>query len=80
MNLEEALKAVHDRQTFLAFVDALLTAAVRDGGDSEINPRTATFLEAALAATADYEGGVDFLEQPSWKGFATFLHLGLIYE
>ena len=41
---------------------------------------TADFLEAALAATSDHEGMTDFLRQPSWEGFATFLYLGLIYE
>jgi hypothetical protein len=80
MDLEDILKAVHDRKSFLAFVTALLREVEQDQGEREINVRTEAFLEAALAATAAHEGTDDFFGQPSWQGFATFLYLGLIYE
>ena len=80
MTLTDALEAVQDRTTFLAFVAALLEEVGQVRGEREINTRTEAFLEAALAATADQEGGTDLLDKPSWRGFATFLYLGLIYE
>ncbi|WP_102126759.1 hypothetical protein [Deinococcus planocerae] len=80
MTSPSALEAVHDRTTFLAFVAALLEEVGQDRGGREINTRTEAFLEAALAATVDREEGTDLLDQPTWRGFATFLYLGLIDE
>ncbi|MDB5306494.1 MAG: putative integron cassette protein [Gemmataceae bacterium] len=86
---EELLDGVHDRASFVAFVDAL--AAEREkaeeleraepvryqlgGALGWQNGTISTFLQAALACFERNPG-----ETPSWRFFAEFLYFGKIYE
>ncbi len=87
--------AVHDRESFFAFVAAL--AAERQSSaaaeDSKHNPYSPArygwenvtienFLEAALAWARSTEMGVKqgLASEPSWREFAVFLNCGKIYE
>ena len=93
MKPEELLRRVHDRESFVAFVNAL--AAERedaerierenpqsymvDGAHNWKNADIASFLYAAL----DYFEEKPFHKpegQPSWKMFAEFLYCGKIIE
>ena len=93
-SLFEYLEGVHDRETFIAFVWAL----VRDreetterenqapeeqrgyGSFGWQNDTIDSYLAAALACLDANEARDDFLREPSWKGFAVFLYCGKIYE
>lgn len=87
------LDAVTDRDSFLAFVSALV-ADRREAGASETgspygpdaggweNVTIEDFLEAAIAWARDTDMGETqgLPASPSWRGFATFLYCGKIYE
>jgi len=85
------LQAVHDRESFFAFVAALAAdrrASVAaeavmpsspygpDAGGWE-NITIESFLEAALAWA---DSGRGLPAAPTWRGFAEFLYCGKIYE
>ncbi len=88
--------AVHDRDSFLAFVRALASdrrasvAADRPASSNPHDPHAGgwengtieDFLEAALAwAESTGMGEAQGLPiEPSWRAFAVFLHCGKIYE
>ncbi len=88
--------AVHDRESFLAFVGALAAdrrasaAAERVAPSKPYSPAAGGwenvtiegFLEAALAwAESTGRGESQGLPAaPTWRGFATFLYCGKIYE
>lgn len=94
MTLHDALEAVNDRVTFLAFVQALIDerrqanqieaddpqsfrwAGALDWQHSTID----AYLDGALRCLQDNEGRIDFLAEPSWRGFAEFLYCGKIHE
>lgn len=96
MELYELLDNVHDRASFFAFVRALTIDRQRSVEMESQNPSSPygpdaggwenvtieDFLKAALAWAEDTGMGVSqgLSESPSWKGFATFLYLGKIYE
>jgi hypothetical protein len=84
-------RAVTDRDSFLAFVRALVVDRRRSVAAERISPSSPygpdaggwenvtveSFLEAALAWAED-SGRLP--AEPSWQAFATFLYLGKIYE
>jgi hypothetical protein len=85
--------AVHDRESFVRFVEALIAQrAEADALESEFpdayrwegaagwqNGSIASFLESALSgAVAQEKWGSK--RAPSWRDFAEFLYLGKIYE
>jgi hypothetical protein len=88
--------AVHDRESFLAFVAALAAdrraavAAERGAPSSPYGPdaggwenvTSKSFLEAALDWAMSTEMGESqgLPPGPSWKGFAMFLYSAKIYE
>ena len=94
MDVHDYLEQVRDRDTFIAFVEAL--AAEREeaeklererpdyyqlgGALNWQNADISSFLYACLACFDDrpYQKGVS--EEPSWRGFAEFLYFGKIYE
>ena len=92
--LSDALEAVHDRITFLHFVQLLIddrTCATRleaekpetyqwSGALGWQHDRIEEYLEGALHCLQDNEGRNDFLTEPTWRGFAEFLYCGKIYE
>ena len=88
--------AVHDRESFLDFVDALArhrrasAEAEQASPSSPYGPQVGgwenvtieDFLDAALSWA---EGSIrienpDFPPKPSWRAFASFLYCGKIYE
>jgi hypothetical protein len=87
------LETVNSRETFLAFVHALIKdrreADAIEQGDPERyrwggandwqNGDIAGFLEAALAYV-DSPTWPERSESPSWKDLAKFLFMGKIYE
>jgi hypothetical protein len=78
-DLREKLERVADLRTFLAFVTALAEdrRAATDWEASTIE----AYLAAAVAWAEDSEGQpLGLAPEPSWKGFATFLYCGKIYE
>ena len=96
VDVHELLDRVEDRVTFFEFVRKLALdrkQAVEleatnpssqygpDAGGWE-NSTIDSYLEAALAWAEDTETGTTqgFSTTPSWKGFATFLYAGKIYE
>lgn len=88
--------AVHDLESFLAFVAALAedrrasVAAEAVAPSSPYGPQAGgwenvtieDFLEAALAwaGTTDEDGTPSLPAEPSWSDFADFLFCGKIYE
>lgn len=85
--------AVHDRESFIAFVDALIEdRAQADALEAESpdhyryggaagwqSSSISAFLECALAGSlAQQRWGGE--RGPSWRDFAEFLYLGKIYE
>lgn len=90
----DALNAVHDRTTFLHFVQVLIderTQATRLEADHPETYRWSgalnwqhnsieDYLDGALRCVEDAEGQNDILVQPSWRAFADFLYAGKIYE
>ena len=96
MDAFEALEKVHDRESFFAFVRALIAdrnASVAQERQVSSSPYSAhaggwdnttieTFLRAALSWAESTGMGVSqgLPEEPSWKAFAVFLYCGKIYE
>lgn len=92
--LFDALEAVHDRASFLHFVQVLIderTYATRlekeqptqyqwSGALNWQHSSIEGYLEGALHCVQDNEGRNDFLAEPSWRAFAEFLYAGKIYE
>lgn len=94
-DLDEMLEAVVDRDSFLAFVKALIVDRrheVAKGKGSPSSPWGAGangwehgtiegYLEAAVAWMEDSCGTAwESPAEPSWKSFAAFLHHGKSYE
>jgi hypothetical protein len=93
MSLEELLDEVDDRESFLAFVEALVEERARaermerespvgyqlGGALGWQNGDISTFLDAALHY---FEPSQYHLPEdtPSWRMFAEFLYFGKIYE
>jgi len=80
MDVQTLLKQVDDRESFFAFVEALV-ADCKDAQSWE-NTTIDDFLSAALAWAKDSDMGVTqgLPEDPTWKTFAVFLYVGKIYE
>ena len=93
--LHEKLEEVIDRDSFLAFVKALIVdreaevAIEKDypsspsgaGANGWENGTIERYLEAAVRWAEDSRGQpLELPEEPSWKAFATFLYCGKIYE
>jgi hypothetical protein len=94
--LDATLEKVSDRESFFNFVKALIAdreqgiAKKRINSDSPCvfsheeweNETIESFLESALswAETTNMGQTQGLSEEPSWKGFATFLYCGKIYE
>jgi hypothetical protein len=88
--LDDAYRQVHDRESFLGFVDALRhdldDAKAKEranpsnpygrGWNNWENPALEWFLGAALAWARDRP----IPEEPSWRSFADFLYAGKVYE
>jgi hypothetical protein len=93
-SLVDYLDEVHDRDTFIAFVWALIRdreeTTEREnqappeqrgyGAFGWQNDTIDSFLAAALACLDANETRDDYLREPSWQGFAHFLFGGMIYE
>jgi hypothetical protein len=91
---EELLDAVNSRETFLAFVGALIedrreADAVEasdpqrfrwSGANGWQNGTIAMFLEGALAYVQSPNWPERQSEAPTWKDLAKFLFMGKIYE
>ena len=93
--LDEKLEAVVDRDSFLAFVKALVADREDEAAKEKENPsspwgagangwehRTIEgYLEAAVAWAEDSRGHPwELPEEPSWRSFAQFLYGGKTYE
>ena len=94
MSVHDCLEQVKDRETFIAFVEAL--ASEREeaeklererpdyyqlGGALDWqNGNISGFLHTALSC---FDGNPQYegvSEEPSWRGFAEFLYFGKIYD
>jgi len=93
--LEEKLGAVVDRESFLAFVKALIADREDEVSKEKEKPSGAWgagangwehgtvegYLEAAVAWAEDSRGHAwELSAEPSWKVFARFLYSGKTYE
>src|SRR5438874_11545682 len=94
--LDEALDAVKDRDTFLAFVRALSNDRGRSVAQEELNPSSPyepdaggwenttiqDFLESAAswAEDSDFDIPEGSPVETAWQAFAGFLYAGKIYE
>ncbi len=89
------LEAVHDRDSFLAFVQALGDDHADEEAKEALEPsppfspgwnewengRIADFLWAAVRYAQDHgDRPTGLPREPSWKAFAEFLYGGKIYE
>jgi len=95
-DLFNKLEQVTDRDSFFAFVKALIEDRKDEKAKELINPRepygsgandwvnenVEDFLEAALAWAEDTNMGQsqELSGEPSWKSIAVFLYSGKIYE
>ena len=94
-NLDELLETVVDRESFLAFVKALVADRLDGVAKEKENPSSPwsagangwehgtieSYLDAAVACMEDSQGTAwELPEEPSWKSFATFLYHGKSYE
>jgi hypothetical protein len=94
MTLIEHLEAVHDRESFLSFVQALIwdreDSVAKENQAPEAqrgygafgwqNTTIEAYLEAALRYVQEHPEDRDISPEPSWKAFAEFLYVGSIYE
>ncbi len=91
MTLEEQLERVTDLETFLAFVAALAEDREDEAAKEKERPidpcgrgangwENHTIESFLLAALQWAEDSAQLPQAPSWKGFATFLYCGKIYE
>ena len=92
--LFEALEAVHNRASFLAFVQLLVDEREQasqlearrpedyqwSGALGWQNSSIEGYLGGALQCVLDNEGSNDVLAEPGWRSFAEFLYCGKIYE
>jgi len=90
MELHEKLELVNSKETFLEFVKALIddkqdeekkelispSSPFAEGANGWQNITISDFLGAAHSYSTDSINGIDL----SWKGFATFLYAGKMYE
>jgi hypothetical protein len=91
----EALDKVKDRESFVAFVWALIEEREQaeklerekpgyfsyGGALGWQNSTISSYLSAALSCVEDSESlGENISEEPSWRAFAEFLYSGKIYE
>jgi hypothetical protein len=90
-NVEKKLALVADRDSFFAFVRALIEDREDEISKDSIKPSNPygasangwengtieTYLDAALSWAEDSQG---LCREPSWKAFAQFLYSGKIYE
>ena len=94
-DLDEMLEAVVDRDSFLAFVKALIADRQNEMAQAKENPSPPWsagangwehgtiegYLEAAVAWMENSQGTAwELPAEPSWKSFATFLYRGKSYE
>jgi hypothetical protein len=94
-DLDEMLDAVVDRDSFLAFVKALIVDRQDEVAKEKENPSSPygagangwehgtieSYLDAAVAWMENSQGTAGELPaEPSWKSFATFLYRGKSYE
>jgi len=91
-DLHSKLDEVHDRESFLDFVRALAQERREKSANERSYPyggqpggwESSTiedYLSAAVAWAEDSSGQPAGLpREPSWRGFATFLYCGKIYE
>jgi hypothetical protein len=90
---EELLESVHDHDTFMAFVWALVADREKAEQLERADPKRYQFggagnwqnssISAFLGAAASYfedSGWGSGSAQPSWRDLAQFLYLGKIYE
>ena len=96
MELHQLLDRVQDRASFFDFVRQLVMDREQAAKLEAANPSSpygpdaggwenssiATHLDAALGWAEDTDMGTTqgLSTAPSWKGFATFLYVGKIYE
>ena len=80
MDVQTLLKQVEDRDSFFAFVRALI--ADRQNGHGWKNTTIEDSLSAALAWAEDSNMGMTqgLPEEPTWRTFAVVLYSGKIYE
>ena len=93
--LDERLDVVVDRNSFLAFVKALVADRLDVVAKEKENPSSPWgaganswehgtiegYLDAAVAWMEDSQGTAwELPAEPSWKSFATFLYRGKSYE
>lgn len=93
--LDELLGTVVDRESFLAFVKALVAARLDEVAKEKDNPSPPwsagasgwehgtieSYLDAAVAWVEDSQGTAwELPAEPSWKSFAAFLYRGKSYE
>ena len=80
VDLNARLEAVTDRDSFLAFVRALV--ADRQTGQGWESDSIEQFLDAAAAWAEDSQFGDSqgLKEASPWKRFAVFLYCGKVYE
>ena len=92
--LVDYLDSVEDRETFIAFIWALIrdreetVAKEKQSAESKRgygafgwqNDTIEAYFEAALACVEAHAKRDDILKEPSWRAFAEFLYVGKIYE
>ena len=80
MDVKTLQKQVEDRESFFAFVQALIIDC--EATHNWENTTIEAFLESALAWAKDSNMGVTqgLPEDPTWRTFAIFLYNGKIYE
>lgn len=78
--LHDKLDKVHDRDSFLDFVRALVIDRAANAAAWE-SSTIEGYLDAAVSWAEDsHESPAGLSNEPSWRGFATFLYCGKIYE
>ena len=94
MDAFSLLEQVHDRTSFIKFVEVLIEdrkkATKLEKGDPKTyqmggandwqNSTIEGYLESALACIEDNYPQRDLMNEPSWRSLANFLYAGKIYE